>query len=116
MESLYTQLSHHGMVSVFVISQNLFTSSPIFRSIFRNTHILFLKQNLRDRRSISTLSSQMNPGNSRLLVQILNHVTKKDPYAYLVVDFRLDSKEWIRFRNNIFNDEWPGPGTCICYI
>ena len=81
----FTQGSHHRNLTVVYIVQNLFNQDASLRTISLNTHYMVLFKNPRDATQIRTLSQQMYPDNSRMLVDAYRDATSQ-PYGYLLVE------------------------------
>lgn len=104
--NIYTRLSHHQNASVILISQNLFIDNKNYRSISNNSMYLVLMKNPRNIAIISSLARQICPGQSKELVHVYKHATKKS-YSYLMIDNHQISNDKIRIRSNIFFEEEP---------
>ena len=65
-----------------------------------NSSYLSLFSNPRDMRQISLLGGRMYPGHSGEFVDAFKRATKK-PYSYLFIDYRQETKKFMRLRTNI---------------
>lgn len=101
----FTRLSHHKPCTLVYITQNLFQKSQDARTRSLNTHYLVLMKNPRDKTQISHIARQMYPGNSAFLVDAFNDITLKNPYSYMLLDFRQQTREYLRIRSGIFPHE-----------
>jgi len=111
---LFTVGSHHANTSVIYIVQNFFEKGSKTTTISRNAHYIVLFKNPRNTTDIRSLAVQMLGGDGGKnsvgnFVTLYREVTK-DPFAYLLVDFRPETPDLYRFRSNIF----PGEQT-VCY-
>ena len=104
MEVLFTQGCHHRRLSVIFITQNLFPRGSKSRTIALNTYYLILMKNARDVSQVTTLSRQLYPGSSRLLVEAYRDATKQ-PFGYLVIDTSPKTDDKYRLRTNVFPGE-----------
>ena len=105
-ENIFCNLIHHENCSVIFLTQNLFYKNDTFRTMSLNTHYLVLMKNDRDKQQISILARQFSPGNSNFVVQAYEDATK-NPYDYLLLDFRPGSPHNLRLRSKIFPHQFP---------
>lgn len=101
---LFTVDSHHKNISVFFLTQNLFSTNKHNRTISLNCHYLFLFNNPRDRSQISYLARQMFPTQSKFLIEVYEYVTSKE-YGYLFLDFKQSTPNDNRVQTGIFPNE-----------
>ena len=101
----FTRLSHHRPCTLVYITQNLFQKSKDARTRSLNTHYLVLMKNPRDKTQISSLARQMYPGDCGFLTDAFNDLTAKNPFSYMLIDFRQQTPEYLRVRSGIFPDE-----------
>ena len=95
---LFTEGSHHRVLSIISINQNLYASKdPTQR---RNCHYLVLFNNPVDKQSIMTLARQMYPHNTSKFEKVFSKATK-NPYGYLIVDLKPFTAEGDRLKNAI---------------
>ena len=95
---LFTEGSHHRNLSVIVLNQNLYHSkNPTER---RNCQYLVLFKNPLDKQAVMTLARQMYPGKTGYFLKKFDDATA-EPYSYLLIDLRADTKEKDRFQTNI---------------
>ena len=111
---LFTVGSHHANTTVIYIVQNFFEKGTKTTTISRNAHYIVLFKNPRNTTDVRSLASQMLGGDGGKnsvanFVPLYREVTK-DPFAYLLVDFRPETPDVYRFRTNIF----PGEQT-VCF-
>jgi hypothetical protein len=97
---LFTEGSHHRNLSVIVLNQNLyFGKDPTQR---RNCQYLTLFNNPVDKQPITTLARQMYPGKAKYFLDIFRKAIN-EPYGYLFVDLKPNTKENLRLRGNVFS-------------
>ena len=101
-QNLFTVKSHHSLINVIYLKQNLFCPGKYSRTISLNTHIYLLTSNMRDLRQISLLGSQIYGKDNCLLTAYKDAMLT--PFNYLVIDLHPKSCEEYRLRTNIFND------------
>jgi len=101
-EALFTRVSHHSNSSVFFVTQNLYFDSKSYRTISRNARYLILFRNLRDKRQISTLQTQLQ---AKFLADAYNHAISQRPYSYLLIDLHENTDDRVRYRTNIMPGE-----------
>jgi hypothetical protein len=104
MMDLFTTGSHHSNISVFLITQNLFSQGKYSRTISLNCQYLFVMNNPRDRAQIFNLARQMYPTNPRFLIECYEDATTKD-YGYLFLDLRQSTNNKLRVQAGLFDDE-----------
>ena len=85
-QSLFTIHSHHKNISVFIITQNLFSKGPCARTISLNCRYLIIFNNPRDATQVRRLGQQIFPEKSSFLVQAYKDAIESEPYGYLFVD------------------------------
>ena len=104
--NLFTVLSHHLNITVFLLVQNLFHKDPEMRNISLNSNYILLTKNPRDKAQIANYAKQFAPGRTKFVVQSFIEATKK-PYGYLLFDHTQNGLDELRVRSNIFSDEFP---------
>ena len=111
MSDIFTKYSHHYNITCIFILQNLFPKFKQARTISLNAHYIVLMKNTRDKAQIRHLASQVFPGNVKYLVDTFEDATK-DPFSYLLLDFKPETAEQIRVRTKIF----PTDTTMVAYL
>ncbi len=101
---IFTVLSHHNNISIILVLHNLFFQNKFTRNITLNTQYIVYFKNPRDLSSISHITRQLCPSNSRNLQTLFNEVTSEQ-FAYLIIDLVQDTPEILKYRSNIFNKE-----------
>ena len=107
---LCTRGSHHREISVVYLTQNLFPSGKLSRTISLNSHYFVIFRNSRDSLGISTLAKQMFPGRTDYLMESFRDATNR-PYGYLMIDYHQLTPENMQLRTNISPGE-----TQITYV
>lgn len=98
---LFTAASHHCVVSVILILQNLFPRIRVMRDISLNAHYIILFPNARDVNQVNCLARQLYPNNSRFLTDAYKKATSK-LFGYLVIDLHPRTTEECRLRESLF--------------
>lgn len=101
---IFTILSHHNSISVILVLHNLFHQSKFSRNISLNTQFIVYFRNPRDMSSISNLTRQLSPFNSRNLQNLFMEVINK-PYGYILIDLNQTTPEIFKYRADIFNKD-----------
>ena len=100
--SLFIRGSHHMNVSVFFLTQNLFSSSNHYRTISLNSTQFVLFKTVRGLHQIETLGRQIYKQNVKEFMNAYKDSTI-DPYSYLLVDLHPTQEH--RLRTHIFPNE-----------
>lgn len=103
---LFTRQSHHKNISVVFLVQNLFYGSKCFRTISINCQYMIILKNPRDKRQLVSLSSQTHPDNVKFVKEAFSDATS-EPFSYILLDLSQTCPDPIRFRSNIFPDDFP---------
>ncbi len=74
--NLFCQYSHHMMITVFLLVQNLYASSKYFRVLSLNSHYIILFRNALDELQIRRLAGQMMPGKTEYFMDSYTRATK----------------------------------------
>lgn len=102
---LFTRGSHHFNISVIVLTQNIFISSPGFRTMSLNSHYIVLFKNPRAMDQVSCLARQICPNQVKFFQESYSDSCKL-PHSYFLLDLTQTCPEELRFRSKIFpNDE-----------
>ena len=89
-QNVVTRAVHHCHISMFIITQNLFANSKIFRTISLNTHYFLIMKLKRDLSQIYALGRQIDPLHPNLLMEAYTKATQ-EAYGYLRVDLHPSS-------------------------
>jgi hypothetical protein len=98
---LFTMNSHHFNISIFNCVQNIFHKSKGSRDVSLNSHYIVFFNNPRDRSQISHFARQINPRNSKFIVEAYEDATS-NPHGYILFDCTQKCDEDKRIRSNIF--------------
>ena len=101
---LFTTDSHHANISVFLITQNLFSQGKYARTISLNCQYLFVLNNPRDKAQIYNLARQMFPTNPQFLIECYEDATSKE-YGYLFLDLTQSANNRYRVQTGITTNE-----------
>ena len=101
---IFTKYSHHNNITCICLMQNLFPKGSQIRNISLNAKYIVLMKNSRDRAQISHLARQVYPGRSECLTAAYDDATK-NPFGYLLLDFRNTTPEQLRVRTGLFPDD-----------
>ena len=89
-QNLVTRAVHHCNIAMFIITQNLFANSKVFRTISLNTHYFLIMKLKRDLSQIYVLGRQIDPVHPNLLIEAYKKATK-EAYGCLRVDLHPSS-------------------------
>jgi hypothetical protein len=102
LQKLFTQYSHHWLVSCIHIVQNLY--APNLRTARINAKYMVLFRSPADKLQVSNLAKTMFPGNSKYLLDSFFDATNQK-FGYLFVDLTQQCGDNHRLRTNIFPTE-----------
>lgn len=102
--ALFTRGSHHFNVSVIVLTQNIFVSTPGFRTMSLNAHFIVLFKNPRAMDQVSCLARQICPDKAKFFQESYAD-SCKEPHSYFLLDMTQSCDEKLRFRSRIFPDD-----------
>lgn len=102
--NLFTVDSHHQNISVFFLSQNLFSQGKYMRTISLNCHYIILMNNPRDRSQINYLAKQVFPTHTKFLVESYIDATSTK-FGYLFLDFRQETDNELRVQTGIIPNQ-----------
>jgi len=103
--NLFTTDSHQKSISVFLITQNLFSQGKFSRTIGLNCHYLFLLNNPRDQSQIYYLARQMFPNDSKFLIECYADAVESQKFGYLFVDLKQSTKKNHRVQAGVLPGE-----------
>jgi hypothetical protein len=98
---LFTKGSHHRIISVILITQNLFYQGKFCRDISLKAKYIVVLKNVCDREQFSHLARQVLPHDSKGLSDAYLYAIE-EPHSYLVLDLSQDTTDRLRFRTCIF--------------
>jgi hypothetical protein len=96
--------SHHRNISVILLTHNIFEKGKYMRTISLNCSYLIIFNNLRDKKQIKFLGSQLFPGESNYFEEILSDAFKTQERGFLVVDLLPETLEEFRLRTLDFKN------------
>jgi len=102
---LFTIDSHHRNITVFFLTQNIFSQDKNSRSISLNCQYIILTNNPRDKLQIVNLAKQIFPGSSKFFAEAYNDAVTEKKFGYLVLDLSQTTLEENRIQTGIFKDE-----------
>ena len=103
--NLFTTDSHQKNISVFLITQNLFSQGKFARTISLNCHYLFLLNNPRDQSQIYFLARQMYPTNAKFLIECYSDAVENKKFGYLFLDLKQNTKKNHRVQTGVLPGE-----------
>lgn len=98
---LFTVDSHHKNISVFFLSQNLFSQGKYSRTISLNCNYITIFKNPRDKSQIYVLAKQMYPDKFRFFLEAFNDAINSGGHTYLFLDLKQKSQERNRVQTGI---------------
>lgn len=101
---LFTVLSSHLNITVFILVQNLFPKERFFRDLSLNCKYVVIFKNPRDPSQVSHFARQVRPRNSKFVLQVVEEATKL-PHSYILFDFHQDTPVFLSIRSNILPEE-----------
>jgi len=103
---IFTKGTHHRNISVILITQNLFHQGRFCRDISLNAKYYVALKNVRDKSQFQYWARQVHPEDSESLYNSYLEATER-PHGYLILDFAQDTYDRLRYRSNVFPDEYP---------
>ena len=100
---IFVNLGHHQNCTNIFLSQSLYLSNENLRIMTKNAHYHVLLRNTKNKSEYVTFSKQLEPTNSKMVMDIFNDALKK-PYSHLLVDSHQRSDPHVRFRSYNFPD------------
>ncbi len=104
-QKLFTVDAHHKNISIFLISQNLFSKGKCARTISLNCNYLIIFNNPRDRQQIQCLARQMYPRTANFLIEAFDDATETQNFGYLFLDLTQKTKQKNRIQTCILPNE-----------
>ena len=90
--------SHHLKINVVFITQNFY--APGMRTLSLNSNYLTIYKNPRDSSQINYLSKQLEPKNSKLVIDAYAMSTER-PHGYLHINCRQKCHKFFKYRDNV---------------
>lgn len=104
-KNIFTVDSHHQNISVFLLSQNLFSTDKYFRSISIIANYMIILNNPRDRSQFTYLARQIDPGNTSFLNECYYDAVDSKEYGYLFLDFTQTTNKILRVQSDFCFDD-----------
>jgi hypothetical protein len=101
---LFTTHSHHNNISVFLLTQNIYSKGKHSRTISLNSNYMLIMNNPRDRSQIQFLARQMYPSNPKFLIEVYEDATTSVKYGHLFIDLTQKTNEEMRVQSGITDD------------
>jgi len=103
-KKIFTIDSNHMNISVFFLTQNMYSNDKYTRTISLNTNYLIIFNNPRDRSQFHFLGRQMFPKNFKFLEECYNDAINSKEYGYLFLDFTQTTSNNFRISTQISFD------------
>ena len=104
--NLFSVDSHHRNISVFLVSQNIYTKGKCTRDLNLNSSYIILFKNLRDQTQINVLARQMFPGKAKEFLKIIEDANLSDNgYGYVFLDLNPNTSPDFRIQGNIIEEK-----------
>ena len=104
--NLFSVDSHHRNISVFLVSQNIYTKGKFTRDLNLNSSYIILFKNLRDQTQINVLARQMFPGKAKEFLKIIEDANLSDNgYGYIFLDLNPNTSPDFRIQGNIIEEK-----------
>lgn len=107
--NFFTRDSHHKRFGIVYILQNVFPQGQKFRTISLNANYIVAFKNNRDKMQIERLCQQIEPRNSKFLLEAFDRATEQ-PHGYLVLDCTQYTPDRYRYRTGVM------PGETVSYF
>jgi hypothetical protein len=101
---LYTVGSHHRYISVILLTHNIFENGKYMLTISLNCSYLIIFNNLRDKKQIKFLGTQLFPGESKFFEEILTDIFNNQERGYLIIDLLPETIKELRLRTIDFKN------------
>lgn len=105
-KQMFTELSHHYSCSILLLVQDLFVGHKDYRTCSYNAKYIFIMKNPRNASQIRYLARQVNPSNSKYIIEAYKEATKK-PFSYLMIDMTQETPEVFRLRSDVLPHQFP---------
>lgn len=103
--NLFTVHSHHKNISVFILSQNLYSRGKFFRTISLNCHYLVIFKNPRDKSQLNVLARQLFPNKINFFLESFLDAVENKAHSYIFVDLKQSTLEKNRVQTGIIPGE-----------
>ncbi len=95
----FTKMRHHRNVSVVLLLQNLFCQGKVMRTVHLNAEYVVVFGCNRDKSQFSHFARQVEPHNSKHLMEAYVDATSK-PFNHLLIDLKPLTPNPLRYRSN----------------
>ena len=102
---LFTVGSHHRNISVILLTHNIFEKGKYMRTISLNCSYLVIFNNMRDRKQIKFLGTQLFPGETKYFEEILEDAFKTQERGFLIIDLLPKTIDELRLRTFDFKNK-----------
>lgn len=99
--NLFTIDSHHKNISVFLLSQNLFSKGRHSRTISLNCSYIIIFKNPRDKSQIQVLARQMFPDKISFFMEAFYDTINSGGHSYIFLDLKQNTLEKNRVQTGI---------------
>ena len=104
--NLFSVDSHHRNISVFLVSQNIYTKGKCTRDLNLNSSYMILFKNLYDVTQINNLSRQMFPKKSKDFMHVFEDATSaNNGFGYVLLDLNPNTMTDMRIQGNIIHEK-----------
>ena len=100
----FTKKRHHRDVSVILLVQNLFCQGKAMRTVHLNTEYVVLFGNVRDKSQFQHFARQIEPTNSKRLMDAHVDATNTT-YSHLLVDLKPLTPNQLRYRSDSLSND-----------
>lgn len=94
----------HLNLSIIFLTQNVLEQGKYARSISLNACYIILFRNIRDKKQVKLLASQIFPGKVNTFMDVYDDVMS-EPYGYIVIDVHPCTENKYRLRSKVFPGE-----------
>ncbi len=102
---LFTVGSQHRNISVVLLTHNIFEKGKYMRTISLNCSYLVVFNNLRYKKQIKYLGTQLFPGEIKYFEEILQDVFRKQEHRFLIIDLLPTTLNEFRLRTFNFKNK-----------
>jgi len=102
---LFTVGSHHRNISVILLTHNIFEKGKYMRTISLNCSYLIIFNNLRDRKQIKFLGTQLFPVETKYFEEMIEDAFKSQEHGFLIIDLLPTTVNELRLRYFDFKKE-----------
>ena len=103
---VFTKGRSHLGLNVLVLMQSFFPQGTAMRDVAINANYQVFFKSPRDKRSVRDVALQLMPASFKTFMSIFEDATTR-LFGYLVCDFTQEMNDDLRYRTNVFPDEFP---------